>query len=174
MRKIWWHAHICAGELKAASGSWLWAVKHLLDRISSICSITTKGLSAWLRDKNKKINLIQRLMEKHKECVCVCVHIDQRSGSLQEPPADLRPQWMRSYCGFEAPEQLGEFMVSTRKRRALSSCQGRFPSLSQGRPLWSAKDGHTPQPCIWGEESHSTDFILIYCCYIFVAKQFGP
>lgn len=61
------------------------------------------------------------------------------------------PQRMSSYCGFGAPEQLGEFMVSAKKRRSLSFCQSWFPSRFKWRPLWAAKGGHGPQPRILGD-----------------------
>lgn len=51
------------------------------------------------------------------------------------------PQRMSSYCGFGAPEQLDEFMVSAKKRRSLSFCQSWFPPRSTQRPLWAAKEG---------------------------------
>lgn len=100
--------------------------------------------------------------------------IDQRSGSLQEPPADLRPQWMRSYCGFGAPEQLGEFMVSTRKRRALSSCQGWFPTLhlSLWRPNSLLCQGWTHTTAMhlrWGERA-LTSFWLPVAVFLLLSS----
>ena len=41
------------------------------------------------------------------------------------------PQRTGSYCGFGAPEQLDEFMVSAKKRRSLSFCQNWFPQRSK-------------------------------------------
>lgn len=42
------------------------------------------------------------------------------------------PQRMSSYCGFGAPKQLGEFMVSAKKQRSLSFCQSWFPLRFKG------------------------------------------
>lgn len=47
----------------------------------------------------------------------------------------LGPQRMTSYCGFGAPQQLDEFMVSTKERRSLSFCQTWFPLRSKCWPL---------------------------------------
>lgn len=87
--------------------------------------------------------------------VCLCVlactlttHVSfsdtfQFSGSLPGASHCFGPQRMSSYCGFGAPTQLGEFMVSAKKRRGLSFCQSWFPLRFKGRPLEAAKAGHS-------------------------------
>lgn len=87
-------------------------------------------------------------------CACVCVHtcepfllfpIFRKSAGASHSSG---PQRMTSYCGFGAPEQLDEFMVSAKKRRSLSFCQSWFPPRFKCWPPWAAKGGRGPEACI--------------------------
>lgn len=89
--------------------------------------------------------------------VCACVHTHNPCELFRHFPVFRKsagashcfgPQRMSSYCGFGAPLQLGEFMVSAKKRRGLSFCQSRFPLRLKGRPLGAAKGGHSSKPSV--------------------------
>lgn len=109
-------------------------------------------ISSWRKKKfgfSQKINL-QAPCVCMRVCACTCESfllfpIFRKSDGASHCSG---PQRMSSYCGFGAPEQLDEFMVSAKKRRGLSSCQSPFPPRSKRRPLWAAKGGRGPQPCI--------------------------
>ncbi len=89
-------------------------------------------------------------------CVCKCEHtckpfllfpIFRKSAGASHCSG---PQRMSSYCGFGAPEQLDEFMVSAKKRRSLSFCQSWFPPRFKCRPL-GCQGWTSPQPPFWGK-----------------------
>lgn len=133
--------------------------------------------------RKSRILLRDQLESSLRVCVCVSVCAHTREPFLLSPifrkSAEAShcfgPQRMSSYCGFGAPEQLGEFMVSAKKRRSLSFCQSWFPSRSKCRPLWAAKGGHGSQPCLLSDVFEPCKRFSFYVLQLhFVAKQSEP
>lgn len=174
MREIWWDAHICARELKA--GTWFLAlgIKHLPTiRIPLIWRDNRRSICmAVLREQKVEFNL-EIDVKAHRVYVCVSacvrVHIHQRSGSLQEPPAELPPQWMRSYCGFGAPRAIRWVYGKHEEAESLVILSGLI-SLSLSSPTSLVCQGWTHTTVVhlrWGEPYCLFNFyfpLLYFCC----------
>lgn len=113
--------YICSGAVKAPTPARSNAYQ---------CALVV----AWI---HREVNL------KAHECVWVCVwvHTPNTCELFLRFPIFRKsagashcfgPQRMSSYCGFGAPKQLGEFMVSAKKQRSLSFCQSWFPLRFKG------------------------------------------
>lgn len=143
----------------------------------------------------KSLTLSRLILQAHSAyvsmclsvCACVCVHtcepfllfpIFRKSAGASHSSG---PQRMTSYCGFGAPEQLDEFMVSAKKRRSLSFCQSWFPPRFKCWPPRAAKGGRGPQACIkkekkkrWGKWNVSepcSDSVFTSCNYILLLSN---
>lgn len=154
MTKIRQHAYIHARALTDTHVPLLWAIKSVNWKSCTELADGKCGcICAHQEVQEEKVWFCQTInLQAH--CVCACVHtcgpfllfpIFRKSDGASHCSG---PQWMSSYCGSGALEQLDEFMVSAKKRRSLSFCQSWFPPRSKCRPLWAAKGGRGPQPCI--------------------------